>query len=89
VSHLEDVITVVYPAVVAGEISSVSVQVTRAEVLARLDGFWAADIIRDDRRIMVVAIADRASLKAWLSADELAELVEVSLCEAETKWNRL
>jgi hypothetical protein len=77
----DDMISVVHPIARDGKISAVTDQVTRAELMRRLNGYSGLDYLRRDPSIRIVNLLDPDALMAWLPRHEVGELIRVGQSE--------
>jgi hypothetical protein len=73
-----DTITVFYPTAQDGEIKPTKATLPRQQVIGKLDGTTAADMLRADPHIRVLALAGPDALMAWLTPDELQAFLAVA-----------
>jgi hypothetical protein len=69
-------ITVLYPAVVDGELTHACDTWPRERVIAKLDGSRLADQLRADPNLAVVALAEVDAIELWLGPERFRKLGE-------------
>jgi len=71
-----ETITVIYPVVVNGELTTAQDTWPRERVIAKLDGSKMADALRADPKLVVAQLMNVEAISLWLGPDRFRELIE-------------
>jgi len=71
-----ETVTVIYPAVVNGEMTTARDAWPRERVIAKLDGSKMADALRSDPKLAVAPLMNVKAISLWLGPDRFRELID-------------